>query len=62
MNHPAASSGVSIKDLICLIVPSDEVLDLALRNKNFPKALPAVPSVVHIDPMEAYDNIQKLRK
>ena len=41
MNYPAASSGVSIKDLICLIVASDEVLDLALRNKkdfNTPKA------------------------
>jgi hypothetical protein len=34
MNYPAASSGVSIKGLICLIVASDEVLDLALRNKK----------------------------
>ena len=34
MNYPAASSGVSNEDKICLIAASDEVLDLALRNKN----------------------------
>ncbi len=33
MNYPAASSGVSNKDKIFLIAASDEVLDLALRNK-----------------------------
>ena len=34
MNYPAASSGVSNEDPICLIAASDEVLDLALRNKS----------------------------
>ena len=34
MNYPAASSGVSNEDQICLIAASDELLDLALRNKK----------------------------
>ena len=35
MNYPTASNGVSTKDLTWLTVSSDEVLDLALRNKIF---------------------------
>ena len=34
MNNPAASSGVSPKDIFYFIVASDGVLDPRLRNKN----------------------------